>query len=207
MMSRPKAKDQATEDDLRAPHATTNNGAGKDAYVVGYGRPPVHTRFKRGQSGNRKGRPKGRCNIKSELREIATKKVVVRDGDTKRRVSLAAANLYAHGVKGAKGDAGSSRIFFGRIDKMRLLDSENEPSAEHVAWGDQTAGAALTQRPSDSLFQNFDLNLLSREELLELSRLVQAIEAGGDFTSLTTGAFERVKYLVNKGRGKDITPQ
>jgi hypothetical protein len=119
---------------------------------------------------------------------------------------LAAANLYAHGVKGAKGDAGSSRIFFSRIDKMGLLDSETESSAEHVAWSDQPAGAAPTQRPSDSLFQNFDLNLLSREELLELSRLAQAIEAGGDFTALTTGAFERVKYLVNKGRGKDITP-
>jgi hypothetical protein len=93
------------------------------------------------------------------------------------------------------------------MDKMGLLDFENEPSAEHVARGDQPAGAALTQRPGDSLFQNFDVNLLSREELLELSRLAQAIEAGGDFTALTTGAFERVKYLVNKGRGKNITPQ
>jgi hypothetical protein len=29
-----------------------------DDYEVGYGKPPEHTRFKKGQSGNRRGRPK-----------------------------------------------------------------------------------------------------------------------------------------------------
>jgi Family of unknown function (DUF5681) len=205
-MSKSKAKDQATQDKLPAPDTTINNGAKKDRHVVGYGRPPVYSRFKRGQSGNPKGRPKGRRNILSELSEIAAKRIVVRDGETERRVSLAAANLYAHGVKGAKGDARSSSLFFSRMDKMGLLDSENEQSAEHGAWGDQPAGVAPTQRPSDSLFESLNPNLLSREEQLELSRLAELIELGGDFTALTTGAFERVKYLVNKGRGKDITP-
>ncbi len=32
----------------------------KDDGKIGYGRPPKHTRFKAGQSGNPKGRPKGR---------------------------------------------------------------------------------------------------------------------------------------------------
>ena len=34
------------------------SGDGAD-YEVGYGKPPKHTRFKKGQSGNPKGRPKG----------------------------------------------------------------------------------------------------------------------------------------------------
>jgi Family of unknown function (DUF5681) len=205
-MSKPKAKDQATLDNLPVSD-TTNNEAGKPGYVIGYGRPPVHHRFKQGQSGNPKGRPKGRCNVKSELREIAAKKIVVRDGETERRVSLAAANLYAHGVKGAKGDARSSNLFFNRMDKMGILDPENEQSAEHVALGDQQAGAVLTQRPGDSLFENLDLNLLSRDDQVELSRLAEVIELGGDFTALSTDDFERVKNLVNKGRGKDVTRQ
>ncbi len=32
---------------------------GRNKYPVGYGRPPVHSRWKQGQSGNPKGRPKG----------------------------------------------------------------------------------------------------------------------------------------------------
>ncbi len=34
-----------------------------DEYEVGYKRPPKHTQFKLGQSGNMKGRPKGTRNF------------------------------------------------------------------------------------------------------------------------------------------------
>jgi hypothetical protein len=54
-------------------------------YVVGYGRPPVHTRFKAGQSGNPRGRPKGAKGLNTLAREILTAKVSVRtvSGETK----------------------------------------------------------------------------------------------------------------------------
>ena len=35
---------------------------------VGYGKPPLHSRFTRGQSGNPKGRPKGVRNFKTDVR-------------------------------------------------------------------------------------------------------------------------------------------
>lgn len=37
---------------------------------VGKGNPPVETRFKSGQSGNPKGRPKGSVSVKAELQKI-----------------------------------------------------------------------------------------------------------------------------------------
>jgi hypothetical protein len=39
-------------------------------YEVGYGKPPVHTRFKKGQNGNPKGFPKGEEKLACALRRL-----------------------------------------------------------------------------------------------------------------------------------------
>lgn len=50
-------------------------------YLVGNCRPPVATRFQPGQSGNKKGKPKGATSLAAEIRKHLRKKiVVVRDG-------------------------------------------------------------------------------------------------------------------------------
>ena len=36
-------------------------------YVVGYGKPPLHTRFQKGRSGNPNGRPRGKKNMSTLL--------------------------------------------------------------------------------------------------------------------------------------------
>ena len=54
--------------------------------------------------------------------------------------------------------------------------------------------------------KNLDLERLSREEKIELSRLAEVIDLGGDFTALCSDDFKRVKRIVTKGRGKDVTP-
>jgi hypothetical protein len=51
---------------------------------VGYGKPPRHSRFKPGQSGNPEGRPKGSSNFKTVLRKTLTSKVrVTKDGQSR----------------------------------------------------------------------------------------------------------------------------
>jgi Family of unknown function (DUF5681) len=56
-------------------------------YQVGYGKPPVHSRFKPGTSGNPQGRPKRSRNLRTIIQEALTKTIKVREGDEIRSIS------------------------------------------------------------------------------------------------------------------------
>ena len=206
-MSEPKRKSQAVPGN---PRGLDSGGAKprKGDYPIGRGRPPVHTQWQPGQSGNPKGRRKGRRNVKTELREIAVKMITVRDGERERQVSLLGANVLAHGVKGAKGDVRSAGLFLNHAYRLGLLDEDE--AIERAVCDSRDGGAVLIPEsksgPSDRLFDNLDLQLLSREELTELARLAEIIDLGGDVTALSTADFERVKHIVNKGRDKGHHP-
>ena len=49
-------------------------------YAVGYGKPPVHTRFQKGKSGNPKGRPRGMKNMSTLLSTALSATIVVANG-------------------------------------------------------------------------------------------------------------------------------
>ena len=51
-----------------------------DEYEVGHGKPPKHTQFKPGESGNPKGRPKGTKNLATDLSEELAEMIVVNEG-------------------------------------------------------------------------------------------------------------------------------
>jgi hypothetical protein len=58
-------------------------------HKVGYGRPPLHSRFQPGMSGNPKGRSKrskGR-NLLEDLQQVYLQDISVADGGSKRRMS------------------------------------------------------------------------------------------------------------------------
>lgn len=58
-----------------------------EVYGVGYKRPPKHTQFKRGVSGNPKGRPKGTKNLKTDLLEEISETISISEGGKTRKVS------------------------------------------------------------------------------------------------------------------------
>jgi Family of unknown function (DUF5681) len=58
-----------------------NSGRAKGPRVsvkTAYGRPPIEHRFKPGQRGNPRGRPKGRKNEATILHELLNRKIIVR---------------------------------------------------------------------------------------------------------------------------------
>lgn len=69
------------------PSASPAGAAQETDYAVGYRKPPRHTQFKAGRSGNPKGRPKGAKGLNTITRELMTQKVRVRTASGETRMS------------------------------------------------------------------------------------------------------------------------
>ena len=98
-----------TDDIISTPDgATPDRECPKEAsgldYQVGYGKPPLHTRFGKGQSGNPRGRPRGARNTRTILEEALNKKVTVNDAGRRRTMSRKQVLIYQLLNKAAAGD-------------------------------------------------------------------------------------------------------
>lgn len=142
-----QAKRQATKWEARgAPQivsgsteqeATKTFVAKQTDYSVGYGKPPVHTRFKKGQSGNPKGRATGTRNLQSLYLEERDAKVTVTENGQRRIVTkgaIAIKTLFSNVAKG------QPKAF------DQVLKLENLVEAE-VDGGSKGNGEALPSQP------------------------------------------------------------
>ncbi len=93
-------------------------------YQVGYRKPPIKSRFKSGQSGNPRGRPRGSKNLKTLLRDLAARRISVREDGKLRRMSLIEALLWLLARNGLQGDLRAVRML---LDAFANL--EDDPQA------------------------------------------------------------------------------
>lgn len=56
-------------------------------YTVGYGKPPIHTRFRKGESGNPRGKKKGQKSLKAVVEKVFQEKVSIRTARGTRQVT------------------------------------------------------------------------------------------------------------------------
>ena len=93
---------------------------------VGYRRPPRHSQFKPGQSGNPKGRPKGTANLRTDLREELGERIRVREGERELQISKQRALLKALVAKALKGDARAANVVLTLVEKLFEPESAKE---------------------------------------------------------------------------------
>lgn len=89
---------------------------GGNDYAVGYKKPPVHTRFKKGKSGNPKGRPKHAKSLNTIIREEMLAKVPVRTSAGVRYISRAHALVLKRLEQASKGNDRAMDKLFERYD-------------------------------------------------------------------------------------------
>ena len=92
-------------------------------FEVGDRRPPKHSRFKPGVSGNPKGRPKGSINLRTRVTQQLRKAVTVtRNG---RPVKMCKADLIAHQIvdTAAKGDLKAAVLAVRLDDEASIASS------------------------------------------------------------------------------------
>lgn len=88
----PVAK-RAAEDN-ETPTAANEPAFGPEPYAVGYGRPPKHSQFQKGRSGNSKGRPKGSKNARTIARQLLDRKTTVTIDGKKQKMSSLEIGLF-----------------------------------------------------------------------------------------------------------------
>ena len=81
-------------------------------YAVGYKRPPEHTRFQPGVSGNPSGRRKGSKNIRSIFEKILGEEISLREGSVTKKITKAEAVVRSLVISAMKGDSRSQQNLF-----------------------------------------------------------------------------------------------
>ena len=109
-------------------------------YKVGRGKPPKHTQFEKGETGNAGGRPKGRKNLATILKEAARNQVTATIGGKTRKIS----SLQATALQMATQAAGG----------------KGPMVAKFLDWIDEIESRAAAARPVQFPFSGADLEVL-----------------------------------------------
>jgi Family of unknown function (DUF5681) len=105
---------------------------------VGYGKPPKHTQFRKGKSGNPKGRGKGIRNFASEIEEELNTRVPVTENGRRKKITKRKAIAKQLVNKAATGDQKAIPILFNETRQH-----ESAPGAD--------SGSEILCRPEDHL--------------------------------------------------------
>jgi hypothetical protein len=128
----------------------------KGDYEVGYGKPPLATRFVKGQSGNPSGRPRARRNLATALLAVLNEPVIVTEQGRRKRITKLEAAFKQLVNRSVGGDLAATRVLvqlFPSIEK--LLEGapagELHREADHSVLAQLAARLGLDRNPVNNL--------------------------------------------------------
>ncbi len=127
------------------------------SFAVGYGRPPVHSRFKPGKSGNSKGRAKQSRNMRTIVQQVLNEDMQIREGGRLRRMSAMEALVRTTLTRSFKGDPKALVSLIVIMKQSGYGPDRDEPAADLLSGSDYEAIVA------DYLARNFSSDKLAPE--------------------------------------------
>ncbi len=200
----PRTEDASTESAATSDATLEASEPGEPSYKVGYKRPPEATQIKPGERRNPRGRPRGSANQKTVILRALNRKVAVPRGDKTSIVTYLEAITETFALKAVAGDAKAAGVVINLAARAGILGGRNDSTKNE---GEPVVLAATEARPSDKLVESVDPKLLSSDEQIELSKIAERIDAGGEVTVLSGGDYARLQKILDKGRGKNVRPQ
>ena len=104
----------------------------KGDFGVGYGKPPRHTRFKTGRSGNPRGRRPGSRNLSTLLGEALNEPVIVAENGGRRKISKREAIIKQLVNQSAQGDWRAAKLL---LDILQDIERQTEPQTPESSFG------------------------------------------------------------------------
>lgn len=104
--------------------------ADRDNYEVGYGRPPRHSQFQPGRSGNPRGRPRGKPTPEEVLQRELGRHIKVQVGGSITSISKLEAVMRKLIQQAMEGDTGASRLIVQMMSKT--VDGTASVDPSHV---------------------------------------------------------------------------
>lgn len=114
------------DDDDSDSAGETPGDAKRIEYEIGYGKPPLRTRFQPGQSGNKQGRPKGARGLKTDLRAALSGRHTIQINGKPRRGNRQELMMMTLATRAASGDLKAQALLIPLI--MQVLGSEGAES-------------------------------------------------------------------------------